>query len=86
MRKTTKTIGVIGVGIMGEGIAANYLKKGYNVVWNRSKDKLKRLIAKGAIPSDSPKEATSKSDIIFEVTANDESSRSVWLGEDGILA
>jgi len=71
---------------MGSGIATNYLKNGYEVfVWNRSQDKLKPLIEKGAIRVASPKEATQKADIIFEVTANDESSKLVWLDKDGIL-
>lgn len=82
-----KKVAVIGTGIMGHGIADNFLQKGYKVfVWNRHKDKLKNLIQKGAIITATPKEATEKADLIFEVTANDQSSRSVWLGENGILS
>ncbi len=82
-----KKIAVIGTGIMGSGIALNYLKNGYQVVvWNRSKDKLQPLIEQGAITATTPKEAAEKSDIVFEVSANDESSRLLWLGKDGILA
>ena len=72
---------------MGHGITDNFLKNGYEVfVWNRSKDKLKNLIKKGVKLSKSPKEATQNAEIIFEVTANDQSSQSVWLSKDGILA
>ena len=82
-----RKIAVIGTGIMGNGIATNFLKHKYEVtVWNRSQDKLKKLTALGAEETKSPKEATFNANIIFEVTANDESSRSVWLGKDGILA
>lgn len=82
-----KKIAVIGTGIMGAGIATNYLINGYEVfLWNRSKEKLKPLTEQGGISVSSPKEAAEKADIIFEVTANDESSRSVWLGNEGILA
>ena len=82
-----KRIAVIGTGIMGSGIAANYLKAGYAVtVWNRTPEKTKSLLELGAQLAESPKTATSQSDIIFEVTANDESSRSVWQGADGIIA
>ncbi|MEO6508688.1 MAG: NAD(P)-dependent oxidoreductase [Patescibacteria group bacterium] len=81
-----KTIAVIGTGIMGTGIAMNFLKNGYKViVWNRNKDKVKDLTKKGASSAISPKEATEKADVIFEVTANDESSKSMWLGKEGIL-
>ena len=79
-------IAVVGSGIMGSGIISNFLKQGYKVyVWNRARNKLTALVAQGAIAADTPKEAAAQADIVFEVTANDESSRSVWLGESGIL-
>lgn len=82
-----KNIAVIGTGIMGSGIAMNFLINGYKVfVWNRNKEKIKPLIQKGAIEAASPLEAASKADIIFEVTANDESSKNVWLSPAGIFA
>ncbi len=81
-----KKIAVIGLGIMGRGIADNYLKNGYEVyVWNRTPEKASSLVAKGAKLCRSPKEAANQADIIFEVTANDESSREVWMGKNGIL-
>lgn len=80
-------IGIIGLGIMGRGMAANFLKKGYQVyVWNRTVKTAESLVAKGAILMANPKEVASSADVIFEVTANDESSRAVWTSPDGILA
>ncbi len=80
-------IAVIGLGIMGHGIADNFQKKGYSVVvWNRNPRKADDLVAKGAILAGSPAEAAEAADVVFEVTANDESSRAVWLGADGILS
>jgi 3-hydroxyisobutyrate dehydrogenase-like beta-hydroxyacid dehydrogenase len=74
-----KTIAVIGIGIMGNGIAANFLKAKYPViVWNRTQSRLKPLQKLGAIVAKTPQEATQKADIVFEVTANDASSRKVW--------
>ena len=82
-----KTIAVIGTGIMGSGIAANFLKAKYPViVWNRSRSRSKLLQKLGAIIAKTPKEAAQKADIIFEVTANDQSSQKVWLSKQGILA
>jgi len=82
-----KRIAVIGTGIMGSGIVKNYLKNKYTVyVWNRNPDRLNALILQGATAVNSPKEAAEKADIVFEVTANDESSESVWMGANGILA
>lgn len=82
-----KKVAVVGLGIMGSGIANNFLKNDYEVhVWNRTKANAARLIARGAIWSNSPAEATKKANLAFEVTANDESSREVWLAKNGILA
>jgi 3-hydroxyisobutyrate dehydrogenase-like beta-hydroxyacid dehydrogenase len=82
-----KKIGVVGTGIMGSGIAVNYLKAGYDVfIWNRSPEKTTSLQQAGAILTKSPEELTEQSDIVFEVTAKDESSQAVWQGGSGILA
>ncbi|HEY5442256.1 MAG TPA: NAD(P)-dependent oxidoreductase, partial [Candidatus Saccharimonadales bacterium] len=65
----------------------NYLKAGYEVmVWNRSPEKTKPLEALGASQASTPKIAAQNADIVFEVTANDASSRDVWQGPEGILA
>lgn len=81
-----KGVAVIGLGTMGHGIADNFLKNGYKVfVWNRSKEKADDLVKRGATLTTSPKEATEKADLVFEVTANNESSREVWTGDEGIL-
>lgn len=71
---------------MGHGIADNFLKNGYETtLWNRSADKAKGLISKGANFASSIKDAIKDADLIFEVTANDESSSAIWFGEEGIL-
>ncbi len=82
-----RTIGVVGTGIMGAGIARNFLKAGHPVhVWNRTAERLEPLVVDGAKASATPQEVAAHADIVFEVTANDESSRMVWTGDDGILA
>lgn len=83
---TTK-IGIIGTGIMSSGMAKHFLKAGYKVyIWNRTASKTIGLQKLGAKLLDTPKAVTTQSDIVFEVTANDESSQSVWQGENGILS
>jgi len=73
-----KKIGIVGLGIMGRGIANNFLKKGYPVyVWNRTENKTREFAAKGAIICKSPADVTQKSDVTLEITANDASSKSV---------
>ena len=81
-----KKVAVLGLGIMGRGIADNFLKHGYDViVWNRSADRAAELVDKGARVAVSVADAVKDADMVFEVTANDESSRSVWLGAKGVM-
>lgn len=82
---TNAKIAVIGLGIMGHGIADNFLKNGYQVaVWNRTSQKAADLIEKGAVLADSVKDAVQSSDIIFEVTASDDTAKEIWLN-NGIV-
>lgn len=81
-----KKIGIVGLGIMGRGMADNFLKNKYEVyVWNRTKSVADKFKKKGAIVCFSPAEVAEKADITFEVTANDQSSKQVWTGRNGIL-
>jgi len=80
-------VGIVGIGVMGRGMAINFLKNGHQVfIWNRTSSVCDELATQGAITCKNPADVVSKVDIIFEVTANDESSKIVWTGEDGILS
>jgi 3-hydroxyisobutyrate dehydrogenase-like beta-hydroxyacid dehydrogenase len=82
-----KKIGVVGLGLMGSGMAKNFLKNGYELfVWNRHAEKAKKLVQKGAVLCKTPKEVAEKAEMVFEVTANDETSKHMWTANDGILA
>jgi 3-hydroxyisobutyrate dehydrogenase len=82
-----KQIGIIGAGIMAAGMAQNFLKRGYEVTaWNRSAERLQPLIKSGATKAKTPSELTTSSDIVIECVSDDEASKSVWLGKEGILA
>jgi 3-hydroxyisobutyrate dehydrogenase len=77
-------IAFIGLGRMGHGMAGRYLEGGFEVaVWNRSKAKAEALIARGARWAQSPAEAAEGADAIVSMVADDEASRSVWLGKQG---
>src|SRR5215204_2578923 len=70
-------VAVIGLGIMGHAMA----------VWNRSPAKADDLVAAGARRAATPADAASGADLVIEVTADDASSRSVWLDAGtGVLA
>ncbi|MEU4726206.1 NAD(P)-dependent oxidoreductase [Nonomuraea dietziae] len=75
-------VAVVGLGIMGRGMAANLAASGHDVVvWNRTPGRLPELPQAA-----SPALAAAGAEVVFEVTADDASSRQVWLGADGILA
>jgi 3-hydroxyisobutyrate dehydrogenase len=72
---------VLGLGIMGSGIAHNILKAGYPLtVYNRTKAKAASLIEAGAQWADSPALAAQNADVVISVVGDDEASRAVWLG------
>ncbi len=78
-------IGVIGLGGMGSGMAANLLKAGHKVVvWNRSPAPVEALTAQGAIAAASPKDAF-QGEATVTMLADDPAVRDVVL-ESGALA
>src|ERR1700745_1292904 len=80
-------VAFIGLGRMGHGMAGRYLDAGFSVaVWNRSKAKAEDLIARGAQWATSPEDAAIDADAVVTMVADDEASRSVWLGSGGAAA
>ena len=80
-------ITVLGLGIMGSGIAHNILKAGYPLtVYNRTKEKAAPLIAAGAQWADSPALAAQHADVVISMVGDDVASRAMWLGADGAFA
>src|SRR5438270_10333110 len=79
-------VAFIGLGRMGHGMAGRYLDTGFSVgVWNRSKAKAEDLIARGARWAASPADAADGADAVVTIVADDEASRAVWLGQDGVV-
>lgn len=61
-----QTIGFIGIGLMGEPMTLRLLAAGYSVkVWNRSPEKLTKVLAAGAIAPNSLAQVIQESDIIM---------------------
>jgi 3-hydroxyisobutyrate dehydrogenase len=80
-------VAVIGLGIMGGGMAARLLSSGFPLsVYNRNKDKAAPFASAGATIASSPREAASGTEFIIGMVADDVASRGVWLGENGALA
>jgi 3-hydroxyisobutyrate dehydrogenase-like beta-hydroxyacid dehydrogenase len=79
-------IGFVGLGKMGQGMAANLMKAGHRVtVYNRSPGKAEALVARGATAAGSIAEASS-AEVVFTMLADDRAVEAVALGEGGIVA
>ena len=62
-----KSIGFIGIGLMGFPMAKNLLKSGYNLkAYNRSQDKADRLKEFGAEISLSIKDVVTNADVLLQ--------------------
>ncbi|WP_042472584.1 NAD(P)-dependent oxidoreductase [Bacillus ndiopicus] len=67
-RKETKTIAVLGTGIIGAPVAANLQKQAFDVrVWNRTRSKSDKLQSMGVTVCDSPQEAVQDTDVIISL-------------------
>ena len=80
-------VAVLGLGKMGIGMASRLASAGHALtVYNRTGSRAEPLAKLGARVADSPRSAAQNADIIIGMTADDESSRCMWLGENGALA
>ena len=80
-------IGWVGLGNMGNAMAANLLKAGHQVtVFNRTKGKEGALIDAGAGSAADLKDLIDKSDIIFSMLSDDNAVKAVYNEVDGLLS
>ena len=83
---TQPTVGYIGLGIMGRGMAHNLLKAGYTLkVWNRTASRMDELASAGATPRTSPADVAAHSDIIITCVSDTPDVVAVIAGADGVL-
>ena len=60
----SRSIGFIGLGAMGTGMALNLLRAGFELhIWNRSASKMDALLEEGAIPAANPAALANSSEI-----------------------
>jgi 3-hydroxyisobutyrate dehydrogenase-like beta-hydroxyacid dehydrogenase len=87
IQKMAETIGFIGLGNMGEPIAANLLKASYKLkVYNRTASKAGALVAKGAALAASPADVAVEGGIVFTMLADDRAVEDVCAGEASFVA
>jgi 3-hydroxyisobutyrate dehydrogenase len=79
-------IAFLGLGNMGRSMAENLLAAGHSLtVFNRTEEKARAIGDKGAIVAKSPAEAVEDVDAIISMVTNDDASRAIWLGDDGVI-
>ncbi len=81
-----RTVGFIGLGIMGKPMAKNILRAGFPlVVYSRTKDPVEELVKEGALSANSSKGVAEKSDVIITMLPDSSDVRDVILGGNGII-
>lgn len=81
-----QTLGFIGTGGMGQGMAANLIKAGYSLVVNDlNREQAKGLEEQGATFVDSPKAVAEASDIVLSMLPNNDATTAVGLGAGGLV-
>ena len=85
---SNRTVGFIGLGFMGEGMATNLLTKGNPllVMANRRREAVERLLALGAHEVATPADMARGADVIFLCVTGSRDVEQVIEGKDGILA
>lgn len=82
-----KTIGFIGVGVMGNPIATHLIKQGNDViVFDRSAEAVNAMVAVGARAGASTQDVCQQAEIVFTSLPTPAVFTQVMLGEDGILS
>ena len=80
-------IGWIGTGVMGSSMCGHLIAAGYAAtVFNRTPEKARPLVEKGAKLADSPRAVAEASDVVFTIVGYPQDVREVTLGPDGTLA
>jgi 2-hydroxy-3-oxopropionate reductase len=82
-----RTIGFIGLGVMGAPMAENLVKAGFDVVgYTRRPAGLDRLAAAGGRRAGSVADATRDADVLITMLPDSPDVTDVVLGDDGVLA
>jgi 3-hydroxyisobutyrate dehydrogenase len=79
-------IALLGLGLMGSGMAGRLLDAGYPLtIWNRSAGKAQAFADRGAKVAKSPREAAAGAAVVISMLADVPVCRDVWLGRGEAL-
>jgi 2-hydroxy-3-oxopropionate reductase len=80
------SVGFIGLGLMGQPMAAKVLRAGFPLsVWNRTRERAEKLAAQGARVGASPREVTENSDVLITMVSDPAALETVLWGAEGAL-
>ena len=81
-------VGLIGLGMMGQGMGSNLLRKGFSltVTAHRSRGGVYRLSGEGAVVVDTPRAVAANSEMVILCVPGSPQVESIVLGDDGLLA
>lgn len=82
-----KTIGMIGIGMMGHGIASNLVKHGHtlSVLTHAGNQPIDDLLEQGVKTFATPKDLAAHSDVVILCVTGTPQVEAVLMGEDGVL-
>lgn len=88
MTQANETIGFIGLGLMGHGMAKNIVEKGYalTVTGHRNRKPVEDMVGRGAVEAGSAKEVAERSSIVFLCVTGSKEVEAVIRGESGLKA
>ena len=74
--RTKPSVALLGLGIMGSGMANRLLGAGFRLtIYNRTAEKAAPFVERGAKIAPTPREAVTRANIIISIVADDTSSR-----------
>lgn len=81
-----KNIGIIGLGDMGIGMAANLIKNNFNLIgFDLSKERLNKLSDLGGTTATDYKEIAENSDVVFIMVLNGQQVHDIVLSDSGLI-
>ena len=82
-----KKIALIGTGVMGQGMARNLMKNGFELtVFNRTKSKADPLVAEGAKWADTIADCVAEAEAVITIVGYPRDVEEVYLSDEGIIA
>ncbi|MGH9683186.1 MAG: NAD(P)-dependent oxidoreductase [Candidatus Acidiferrales bacterium] len=79
-------VGLIGLGLMGKPMGQNLVNAGFALtVWNRTPEKAKELVDRGAHLAANPREVAARSDVLITIVSDPPAVQEILWGANGAI-